>query len=90
MAIYFLLRIPYLVALLNLKGHFPFLLNQYLKISKDPDLVKMLPLYKTYCALKQGVKTCEMKVAQQNDELGILAMDYFHLAVRFSRDIPRS
>ena len=65
-------------------------LNQYLKISKDPDLFKMLPLYKTYCALKQGVKTCEMKVAQQNDELGILAMDYFHLAVRFSRDIPRS
>ena len=50
----------------------------------------MLPLYKTFCALKQGVKTCEMKVAQQNDELGILAMDYFHLAVRFSRDIPRT
>ena len=65
-------------------------LNQYLKISKDQDLFKMLPLYKTFCALKQGVKTCEMKVAQKNDELGILAMDYFHLAVRFSRDIPRT
>ena len=64
-------------------------LNQYLEISNDNDLVKMLPLYETYCALKQGVKTCEMKVAQRNEDLGVLAMDYFHLAVRFSREIPR-
>ncbi len=65
-------------------------LKQYIEISKDQDLLKMLPLFQTYCALKQGVKTCEMKVAQQNEELSSLAMDYFHLAVRFSREIPRS
>ena len=64
-------------------------LQQYLEVSNDHDLLKMLPLYQTYCALKQGVKTCELKVAQQNDELGNLAMDYFNLAVRFSREIPR-
>lgn len=64
-------------------------LEQYLEVSKDQDLLKMLPLYQTYCALKQGVKTCELKVAQQNDELGNIAMDYFNLAVRFSREIPR-
>ena len=65
-------------------------LNQYLEISNDQDLLKILPLFQTYCALKQGVKTCELKVAQKNEELGILAMDYFHLAVRFSREIPKS
>jgi len=64
--------------------------QQYLEVSNDQDLLKMLPLYQTYCALKQGVKTCELKVAQQNDDLGTLAMDYFNLAVRFSREIPRA
>ena len=64
-------------------------LQQYLDVSNDQDLIKMLPLYQTYCALKQGVKTCELRVSQQNDELGRLAMDYFNLAVRFSREIPR-
>jgi len=65
-------------------------LQQYLEISNDQDLLKMLPLYQTYCALKQGVKTCEQKVAQQDDKLGVLAMEYFNLAVRFSRKIPRT
>ena len=64
--------------------------QQYLEVSNDQDLLKMLPLYQTYCALKQGVKTCELKVSQQNDDLGTLAMDYFNLAVRFSREIPRA
>ena len=64
-------------------------LEQYLKFSNDNDLVKMLPVYQTYCALKQGVKTCELKVAEKNEKLGNLAMDYFNLAVRFSREIPR-
>jgi hypothetical protein len=50
----------------------------------------MLPVYQTYCALKQGVKTCELKVAQKDESLGTLAMDYFNLAVRFSREIPRN
>ena len=68
---------------------FDIFLEQYLEISNDQDLLKMLPLYQTYCALKQGVKTCELKVAQKNDVLGTLAMDYFNLAVRFSREIPR-
>ena len=65
-------------------------LNKYCEISNDQDLFKILPLYQTYCALKQGVKTCELKVAQRNEKLGLLAMEYFHLAVRFSREIPRS
>ncbi len=64
--------------------------QQYLEVSNDQDLLKMLPLYQTYCALKQGVKTCELKVSQQNDDLGTLAMNYFNLAVRFSREIPRA
>ena len=63
--------------------------NQYLEVSKDKDLLKMLPVYQTYCALKQGVKTCELKVAQKDENLGTLAMEYFNLAVRFSREIPR-
>ena len=65
-------------------------LNQYLEISKDRDLLKMLPVYQTYCALKQGVKTCELKVAQHDEKLGTLAMEFFNLAVRFSREIPRN
>ena len=65
-------------------------LQKYLEISKDQDLLKMLPLYQTYSALRQGVKTCEQKVAQQDDTLGALAMEYFNLAVRFSREIPRN
>ncbi len=64
-------------------------LKQYLDVSNDQDLLRMLPLYQTYCALKQGVKTCELKVAQQDEKLGTLAMEYFNLAVRFSREIPR-
>jgi aminoglycoside phosphotransferase family enzyme len=64
--------------------------KQYLEISKDKDLLKMLPVFQTYCALKQGVKTCELKVAQKDESLGALAMDYFNLAVRFSREIPRN
>jgi Uncharacterized protein conserved in bacteria len=64
-------------------------LNHYLEISNDIDLQKMLPLYQTYCALKQGVRTCELKVARQDEKLGTLAMEYFNLAVNFSREIPR-
>ena len=64
--------------------------KQYIEISKDKDLLRMLPVYQTYCALKQGVKTCELKVAQKDESLGALAMDYFNLAVRFSREIPRN
>ena len=65
-------------------------LNHYLEISNDLDLQKMLPLYQTYCALKQGVRTCELKVARQDEKLGTLAMEYFNLAVNFSREIPRA
>ena len=65
-------------------------LNHYLEISNDLDLQKMLPLYQTYCALKQGVRTCELKVARQDGKLGTLAMEYFNLAVNFSREIPRA
>ena len=64
-------------------------LNHYLEISNDLDLQKMLPLYQTYCALKQGVRTCELKVAREDEKLGTLAMEYFNLAVNFSRKIPR-
>ena len=64
-------------------------LNHYLDISNDLDLQKMLPLYQTYCALKQGVRTCELKVAREDEKLGTLAMEYFNLAVNFSREIPR-
>ena len=65
-------------------------LNHYIEITNDLDLQKMLPLYQTYCALKQGVRTCELKVARQDEKLGTLAMEYFNLAVNFSREIPRA
>jgi len=64
-------------------------INHYIEVSKDKDLLKLLPIYQTYCALKQGVKTCEIKVAQKDENLGTLAMEYFNLAVSFSRKIPR-
>ena len=64
-------------------------LNHYIEISNDMDLHKVMPLYQTYCALKQGVRTCELKVSRQDDKLGTLAMEYFNLAVKFSREIPR-
>ena len=75
---------------LNKSSLFDTFIKQYLEISNDQELLKLLPLYQTYCALKQGVKTCELKVAQQDEKLGSLAMEYFHLAVRFSREIPRA
>jgi len=75
---------------LNKSGLLDTFLKKYLEVSNDQELIKILPLYQTYCALKQGVKTCELKVAQQNEDLGPLAMEYFHLAVRFSREIPRA
>ncbi|GIT70658.1 MAG: hypothetical protein Ct9H300mP28_04720 [Pseudomonadota bacterium] len=50
----------------------------------------MLPLYQTYCALKQGVRTCELKVPVRMKKMGTLAMEYFNLAVNFSREIPRA
>jgi len=64
-------------------------LNNYIEISNDLDLKKILPLYQTYCALKHGVRTCELKVARQDEKMNILAMEYFNLAVNFSREIPR-
>lgn len=78
------------LARLNKNDLFDIFLKKYLEISNDQELLKILPLFQTYCALKQGVKTCELKVAQKDEELGSLAMEYFHLAVRFSREIPRS
>jgi len=78
------------LARLNKSSLFETFLEQYLEISNDQELLKILPLYQTYCALKQGVKTCELKVSQKNEELGSLAMEYFQLAVRFSREIPRT
>jgi aminoglycoside phosphotransferase family enzyme len=66
------------------------LIETYTHVTKDRDLAKMLPLYLTFQALKQGVNLCELKVALQQEELGVEAMDYFHLAVRFAREIPRT
>lgn len=65
-------------------------LQHYIDISKDRELNRLLPLYETFQALKQGVHCCEMKVALQDDALGELGMDYFQLAVRRSRDLSRS
>ena len=62
-------------------------LQRYIDTSKDRELNRLLPLYETFQALKQGVNSCEMKVALQDDALGELGMDYFQLAVRRSRDL---
>ncbi len=64
-------------------------LDSYVYASKDKTLSQMLPLYLTFQAFRQGIQLCELKVALQQDELGVRAMDYFHLAVRFAREIPR-
>jgi len=71
----------------DLRGVF---LNRYLDASKDRELERLLPLYETFRALKQGVNSCEMKVALQDEALGALGMDYFQLAVRRSRDLSRT
>jgi len=69
-------------------------LKRYLSASRDRDLRKMLPVYQTFAATKQGVAVCEQREQHQGDAeqraaLGQLALDYFNLAVGFSREIPR-
>lgn len=64
--------------------------QRYIDTSKDRELERLLPLFETFRALKQGVNSCELKAALQDDALGELGMDYFQLAVRRSREIPRA
>ena len=64
-------------------------LKKYQEVSRDKDLIVILPVYQTYCALKHGVRTCEEKVARKDERLGSVALEYFNLATRYSRSIPK-
>ncbi len=65
------------------------MMQKYLESSRDKDLQTILPVYQTYCALKQGVRTCEEMVALKQESLGVAALEYFNLAARYARTIPR-
>ncbi len=66
--------------------------KRYVTAAKDRDLLKMLPSYQTFVALKQGVEHSEWMTDVEGEERAEqtqIASDYFNLAVQFSRDIPK-
>ena len=73
----------------DMKEHHSAFIESYIRASKDKDLPGILPLYQTFRAMKRGINLCELKVALNKQELSDTAMEYFHLAVKFSREIPR-
>lgn len=68
-------------------------IKEYVAAAKDKELLTMLPTYQTFVSLKQGVLHSERMAGLENSERnaqGQMASDYFNLAVRFSRTIPKS
>jgi aminoglycoside phosphotransferase family enzyme len=69
-------------------------LDRYLRSSRDrTDMQQLLPLYQTFVALRQGVHTCEERLAlkrseAEHQEFQQRAVQYFNLAVRFARQLP--
>ena len=64
----------------------------YVAAAKDRDLLSILPTYQTFVALKQGVTHSEWMTESEgrtHAEQAQIASDYFNLAVRFSREIPK-
>ncbi|MGK5091876.1 hypothetical protein WDW89_07625 [Deltaproteobacteria bacterium TL4] len=63
--------------------------KRYITASKDRELLKILPVYQTYIALKQGVKACEQLTENEEEraKLGHVAAEYLNLAVQFSRQV---
>ncbi|MBF0280099.1 MAG: hypothetical protein HQM13_20035 [SAR324 cluster bacterium] len=66
--------------------------KRYIAAARDRDLTTMLPTYQTFVALKQGVVHSEWMTETEGEfhaEQAQIASDYFNLAVKFSRDIPK-
>lgn len=64
--------------------------KRYVTAARDRDLLKMLPTYQTFVALKRGVEHSEKMIELEGDERTTHAQhssDYFNLAVKFSREI---
>ena len=71
-----------------LSDHF---VRSFQNFTKDPDLLRLLPLYKTYRACVRGkvemLKANEPEVPEgERDEAKRRARRYFHLAHRYTRD----
>ncbi len=67
-------------------------IKRYITAARDRDLPTMLPTYQTFVALKQGVVHSEWMTelaGEPQAEQAQIASDYFNLAVKFSRDIPK-
>ena len=63
---------------------------KYLEVSQDRELDAILPAYLTYSALMHGVRTCEEKVASCDESLGTVALEFFNLAARYSRELHKN
>lgn len=67
-------------------------IKRYIAAAKDRELPTILPTYQTFVALKQGVTHSEWMTeteGKKQAEQARIASDYFNLAVRFSREIPK-
>lgn len=67
-------------------------IKHYIAAAKDRDLLTILPTFQTFVALKQGVTYSEWMTETEGNahsEQAQIASDYFNLAVRFSREIPK-
>ncbi len=66
--------------------------KRYISASRDRDLLLMLPAYKTLNALRQGVHYAEWMNETEDEERSQwtrISTEFFNLAVKFSRDIPK-
>lgn len=67
-------------------------LKRYITASRDREITKLLPAYKTMKALRLGVDNCEQMVEAEPEEKTKLrqhASEFFNLAVQFSREIKK-
>ena len=66
--------------------------KRYITAARDRDLPTILPTYQTFVALKQGVAHSEWMIETEgaaHAQQAQISSDYFNLAVKFSRDIPK-
>lgn len=67
-------------------------IKRYITAARDRDLSTILPTYQTFVALKQGVVHSEWMTEMEGEEhakYAQISTDFFNLAVKFSRDIPK-
>ncbi|MBI4081031.1 MAG: hypothetical protein HY423_00330 [Candidatus Lambdaproteobacteria bacterium] len=85
------------LARLGADGESELFVQRYISAAHDRDLVRMLPAYKTFQALRQGLAQSEQLIEDRSrgDAEGVaaaqrLAQHYYSLAVRFAREIGRA